>query len=487
VGRQAVAYHARGNLIPGQPNGAPTPCGVTTGYPTAENTIQVGATGQNEGTLFQAAAILNVGPVTPPGIGADPVTLAGVAISANKGLTWNGVCPAPQGMPCPLPSHQDDQSYMDRDTGRYFWNFMPASEGGTDVAWTDDGGATWGLTQAWPFPATENPQVLSGYAPDGQPESQGYPKVVYFCGNFGLIGGAASQGDIALDLTPAPVRTPASRMCEKSLDGGKAFTALGQGLLFSRPVAQHPECGSAPDENSGYPAAATDGTLYLVVTCGGKTYLAHSTDEGATWPIVSSTEAPPATGLFGGLLYIDSANNMYLPWEDHPSNPITGSPPTQLNLSISRDLGDHWTTLEDVGAPGVTVSTVAFGIGAPGQIVFSYYGQVTGQGSADGYLTYSADVLESNPVFWAAPLNPSNQPLLPAGGAGSFIVPQPSDAGDRTDYIGAAIGPDGTPWASFARYCGPDPTAPECLAKEPNSTSRTTVGFVGHLKLATKR
>jgi hypothetical protein len=449
---------------------------VTTGYPTAETRVAV----TNNGTILQTPAILNIGPVYPLGV---PLSFTGVAISSNKGSTWNGVCPAPQGMPCPAPYYLDDQLYMDRDTGRFFWNFLLAENGGTALVWTDDAGATWGFTYAWPFPATENPHVLTGIPRTST--TTGYPKVVYFCGNLGLIGGAASQGDVILGSTPT--RTPAARLCEKSLDGGKTFIVSGQGFLFSRPAAVHPECRSAPDEDSGYPTAAVDGSLYLVISCGGKRYLARSTDEGASWPIIKTTQAPPALG--GSFeptpgLMMDSANNLYLAWEANQSNPITGSKgQLVMNLAISNNLGQTWRILTHVTAPGITLEEPwDVAVRAPGQVAFSYYGQQGGKTSWDGFLTYTSDALDPNPVFRAAALNAPSQPLMygPPTTAGVATGPT-ADPMDRPDYIGVDIGPDGTPWASFVKECGTDPTAPACLAEEPNHTTRTAIGFLGHL------
>src|SRR2546423_15521881 len=61
-------------------------------------------------------------------------------------------------------------------------------------------------------------------------------------------------------------------------------------LPFHGAPAQPPECGSSPESyNAGdgsYRQGASDGSLWLLVDCGGATYLARSTDEASSFPIL---------------------------------------------------------------------------------------------------------------------------------------------------------------------------------------------------------
>src|SRR6266542_4449618 len=85
-------------------------------------------------------------------------------------------------------------------------------------------------------------------------------------------------------------------------------------VLFHRGPSDRPECGGTEEQfNAGdgnYPQAAPDGSLYVMVQCGGRTFLARSRDEGATWPTVRVHGKPlaiPATEE----LRTDPAGNLY--------------------------------------------------------------------------------------------------------------------------------------------------------------------------------
>ena len=123
----------------------------------------------------------------------------------------------------------------------------------------------------------------------------------------------------------------------------------------------HPECGNAGEDYSAidgsYPQPAADGSLYMMVACGGSTYLARSTDEAATFPVLhrsngaSVTLPLPATGpgLNLGLsdLRIGAGNVFYLVDQE------TLESRTTLMLRVSRDLGRTWSRPVDLLAPGL--------------------------------------------------------------------------------------------------------------------------------------
>src|SRR5690242_16561979 len=85
--RPAIAHYATPAMPVVQPPGAPTPCGVYTGFPSGETRIGV----TNSGTLiFSPAAVdvagVNLGIGEPLGPG-----FIGVAISHVNGGTWSGI------------------------------------------------------------------------------------------------------------------------------------------------------------------------------------------------------------------------------------------------------------------------------------------------------------------------------------------------------------------------------------------------------------
>ena len=127
--------------------------------------------------------------------------------------------------------------------------------------------------------------------------------------------------DRTTDLLRGLESAGGTRVCSKSVDGGATFTILGP--LFSKPVPQHTEClpngevFGAVDNH--YPQAAPDGSLYVLVRCGGSApaagdleYLARSVDEGATWPIVHPVPQPATTANDLDQLRVDTAGNLYL-------------------------------------------------------------------------------------------------------------------------------------------------------------------------------
>jgi hypothetical protein len=211
-----------------------------------------------------------------------------------------------------------------------------------------------------------------------------------------------------------------------------------------------------------------------MVTCGGATYLAKSTDEGETWPILqtaagtpleipAAAPASPVDARQHAELRTDASGNLYLAQ--------TGG--EGLVLQISHDEGRTWSPALDVAAPGVAVvGTWNMAVREPGHVAVSYYGQRAGQDTWDGYLTETRDALRAfsgHPTFWSAQLNDPARPLMYTEDQtrGTLYV--------NVDFIGADIGPDGTPWASFVEDCGPSPSAPRCRAQ-----GHQTRGFAGH-------
>lgn len=465
--RRAVAHHAGGVPLAVQPAGLPVPCGTTTGFGGSESRIGVTASG----ALIYEPAVLTPGPgglaYLPDAPGPRTQTSAspaGLAIAHDLGASWSFV--RPSGMTW---ESQDHQGFVDRATGRFFWyalNANPVPQDGISpleqppgeeahLLWTADDGATWTHTSACCPAFSENPRFTAAPAPaGGSPTRNAYPNVVYFCANSSI-----------LLFSPA-----GARICSRSLDGGTTWTATS--VLFTKPVPQHSECGTSGEDfaptDGNYPQAAADGSLYVKVECGGHTFLARSDDEGASWPILrratSGSGSPgakvPLEIPAGDELRLDQADNLYL--VSHVSQKLT--------LRVSRDHGLTWGPAWDVVAPGVAAGEQWYvAVRERGHVAVSYLGQAQGQSGWSGFLTETTHALDADPVFVSASLNDPTRPLMTSSslqGAPSVLV----------DYVGADIGPDGTPWASFVQDCGPSPADPGCTSQQGQ-----TRGFAGRL------
>ena len=265
--------------------------------------------------------------------------------------------------------------------------------------------------------------------------------------------------------------------------------------------AKHPECGLSGETFTAidgyYPEPTSDGDLYVLVACGGKTYLARSTDEGSTFPIVHTasgpvtvTAPPDSVGALGSgpQFRIGPDDTFYL-----VTPTSSGSHMHKLFVSTSKDRGATWSAPIDVTAPGVT-SILRWNVTerGTGELAFAYLGQKAGQTTWDAYVTATRDFSAAGgPVFWSAITN--TQPLLygddvkGAGyialGQGQIQVPYPFPLGIQplgvaagNDFMGVTIAPDEGVWGSFNQDCGPTPQSAGCAA-----THDQTRGFVGHL------
>src|SRR5947209_9796014 len=343
--RHAVAHHAGGAVVDGVA-GAPVPCGPETGSGGAETRIAVTA----DGTVVYEPATTTPGlagtgfvPGAPGPRLSTSLEPGGLAVTSDQGAHWGFVKP---GGATWVP--QDDQLYVDRTTGRIFYyalspNPVPQSgdvptedqlpAGHAHLMVSGDDGRTWSYSALTPFVESENPRFAAAPAPRGGARPVAYPNVAYWCGNGMLFYWAAPL-------------IPGYRACYRSLDGGHTWSQSS--ILFSQPVPTHSECGTDPEVfNAGdgnYPEPAPDGSLYVTVVCGSNTFLAKSTDEGGTWPILRDGKGNPLTIPPTDELRVDDKGNLYSVHQD-------GS---HLLLRISRDGGLDWSAPLDVTAPGGT-------------------------------------------------------------------------------------------------------------------------------------
>jgi hypothetical protein len=254
---------------------------------------------------------------------------------------------------------------------------------------------------------------------------------------------------------------PGYRACYRSLDGGRSWSQ--RSILFSQPVPQHRECGTSPEVfNAGdgnYPEPAPDGSLYVVVVCGGRTYLARSRDEGATWPILRNGKGDPLGIPPTDELRVDDWGNLYSIHQDG----------RHLLLRVSRNGGQAWSPAVDATAPGVSSISEWYVAERGRELALSYLATTGASTNLDGYLTVTTDALAENPLFWSATIDRPGHPL---------VTGSPAQA--RDDFIGVDIGPDGTPWASFFTSCSPGATNPGCAGQEGNPQASGAVA--GHLQ-----
>jgi hypothetical protein len=446
----ALAHHAGGALLAPQPGGAPVPCRSYTGFPGGESRIEV--TEDNE-VLFSPApdlrgiASLGYGPETERTSPQWMFQNGGIAVSGDRGTTWA------LNKPMNATWTMDDAfSYYDRATKRYFWvalnssPFPQVTEGGpgireqgvlteSRILSTDDAGGHWQMGSAVGVIADRAP-LVAARAPEGQPAPAGFSKVVYFCHVWGTDMGT----------------------CSKSMDGGLTWSVAGRS--FGPGV--HTECGGSAEDNGrpGWHALAPmpNGSIREVITCNGQAYLAESSDEGATWPIIGTL--PHA-----GDLRSDSEGNLYL---------VELVDERQLMLSVLPAGADTWTTPLDVTAPGVDAvqDNWFYAVRDAGQLTFTYNGRRTDETTFDGFITATRSTLaqlgDASAVLWSAQVN-GERPLMYGDdiqGVGYPINPLDENTArtppPQTDQLGSAIGPDGTPWASFTEDCGPTPEDENC-------------------------
>jgi len=407
-------------------------CTQTTGFLTSETHLRVAP----DGTVVQQPA------QTVPGLagtgfvagipGPKPqtqLTPAGFAISRD-GRRFERVLPG--GLEWVA---SDGAIHIDSATGRlYYYALSPSTvpqAGG--VAVTDqvpagyahllsspDGGRTWTHTQAPGYVESENPRFTSGPAPRGGDRPVPGERIAYWCGNTLLF--AYGQRD-----------------CYRTLDGGQTWQF--RSTLLRRGMPIHSECGSTEesfDAGDGYyPQAGPDGSLWTLVSCGPATYLARSTDEAASFPVLRPVPAFDE-------LRIDARGVLY-------GVDQTG---TTLLLRVSRNSGISWSAPVDLVAPGLRGAEIgqwALALRGPGQLAVAYLSAAKG-GGWNGSVTLSRNASAPKPAFTTSTVH----------GGRRVLVTSPQSAKD--DYIDLDVAPDGSAWASFYGDCGTDPacaTAPQ--------------------------
>ena len=453
--RTAVAFTGDGTPVPA--SSSVVPCLGTTGYGGAETRVVVTA----DGTLVYEPAIVTPGVAgTAYGAGlpgphpSTQISPGGLAVSSDQGGTWRFDEPAGQTW---VP--QDDQLYADPATGWLYYYALspdPVPQSGTplqdqlpagyaQLMASPDDGQHWYHTALPGYVESENPRFTSAPAPAGGQRPVAYAPnadVVYWCGNNMLF-------------------TPSYRACYRSIDGGVSWSFAS--ILFSSPVPQHGQCGANGETfNAGdgnFPEGAPDGSLYVLVNCGSQTFLARSTDEGSSWPVVTNSSGAPQTVPADGELRVDPAGDLYLVAQNGDA----------LQLWTSVDHGATWAGPENMTVPG-SMNVLQWFVAERGigEVAVSYLADTASGVGYDGFLSVTRDALATQPTFVGTTLDDPATPIY----AGS-----PPQA--RDDFVGVDIGPDGTPWAAFYGSCNAGDTDPACVGQSGNPEANKS--FIGHL------
>lgn len=446
-GTPAIAHDSDGNPVAAA-GPAPVMCASRTGFGGAETHIRIA----RDGWIVEEPAVMTPGLLGTgflPGIpGPKPETqlsIAGLAVSGDDAASWQLVKPGGATW-----VGQDAAIGIDRATDRLFYFGLttnPAPQGG-DVPLTEqvpgiyahllstrDRGATWHSVSIPGFMNSENPRFTFAPAPAGQTQPVPGENVSYWCGNVMQF-------------------TYVARLCYRSFDGGASWQQSS--VLFLSGSAQHSECSRPEDYNAGdgnYPQGAADGSLWILINCGGRTFLARSDDEGGTWPILRKAGTQdPLVIPNADELRIDGAGNLYTVHLDG----------NQLLLRTSQDGGQTWSDPHNMTAPSARDSSVfqwAMAQRDVGVIAVSYLVAEPSVGY-DGYVTVTHDALDAKPAFWSAAVNSPDAPL----------VTDSQQAKD--DFIDVDVAPDGSGWAAFYSDCvAADPScatssgAPDPLGK----------------------
>ena len=461
-------------------------CATSTGYATAESHLNVFP----DGTVVMTPAVLPSGlggtgegpddPNGPPQSNASPGALT---MTRDDGAHWSLV--KPSGTTWNPTDHGD---YIDPVTGRLFFEdygpiplypaFGADQEGPAHINVSPDQGKTWTHTVLGDVQLPENPQFTSAPPPVGGDKPVGYPRVTYFCANN------------SIGFTSPLI---AQRNCYRSLDGTH-FSPRSVILRSSVPV--HPECNGQGENLSAmdghYPQPAPDGSLYLMVSCGPLTFLARSTDEALTFVTLKRGEGPRTIPLPAAS--IPDFNSSALQVLSDGTLAVTDIEGGRLRLRVSKDVGKSWSPAVDVTAPGIARAATWTVTSRGSALALAYLGQKNGTESWAAYvsvvrhpqslLTRGGTTVVSGKVrdvvlYGSNQLGPAVQGAGTIGGPLGTHVPFPPPFDDQTfgnDFLGVALGPDGTAWGSFTLDCGPTPESPGCTAN-----GGQTRGLVGRL------
>ena len=341
------------------------------GRESGEPTVGV----DKKGTIFFPGDTFD----TPGGVLARNLELR----STNGGKSWTDVSPKTANAgPNSHPTTLDTITYVDKDYGRVFTVDTLAAEGSL-VSFSDDRGATWTSTFAPAAGVDDHETITSGVVPAGSglvTLDAKFPKVVYYC-----------------------VNTVAAVSCSRSLDGGGTFVQMGT------PFPTHP-AASLPDSAlcsslTGHLQTDSRGDLFLPSAfnegagCGVPS-VAVSKDGGTTWTDYPVSQIHDPFNAMSMAADNGGNNiNLYVTWQDDKWN--------LPYLSVSKDLGAHWSRPVMVAPPGVRVTNFpSLAAGDRGHVVITFPGSTDAHANTDKqlapwsyYMVFSQDALSSHPHF----------------------------------------------------------------------------------------
>lgn len=217
--------------------------------------------------------------------------------------TWSRVTSSTTGI-----TTFDPIAASDNTTGRVFVSQLVLA--GSLMAYTDNDGASWSMSQGSGIPAGVDHQTVGAgpYPPEGGAGPlTTYPNAVYYC----------SQ-----DIGTA--------MCARSDTGGLTFGAGVPTYTLAQCAGLH-----------GHVRVSPDGTVYLPnKSCGGMQGVAVSTDAGVTWTVRTVPGSRPGKGGDPSLAAAKDGTS-YLAYVD-----ATG----QAMVSVTSNKGAGWSLPVDIGA-----------------------------------------------------------------------------------------------------------------------------------------
>ena len=304
---------------------------------------------------------------------------------------------------------------------------------GLELYTSGDEGRTWATADYTTTPIGDWTKIFTAPQPRTSAVRSRSGSIVYACGNspFEAVG--------------------PGRLCLKSLDDGATFTPAG----YVFPSPQVPGVCMPLAANNG--TAAPDGSIYQPVSCTNGSYVAASTDEGATYTY-HLVPGVPGSGLaisgFSWQIAADSTGVVYGTWADG----------TGLHLTVSRDHAHSWSTPLLMTAPGQTSVTLPqLAAGGHGQMGVVYYASEKAGAPQTPWITQAANAETAHPTFLSGPIDDPRHPRFVDGGLSG---PSP-----RADYLGASFDTHGQLWGYVVRQT----SAPDANNKI------GTVGILGHL------
>lgn len=320
--------------------------------------------------------------------------------------------------------------YTQQDTGRTIVSQLLFPTKQSAMAYTDDDGQTWTASQGSGINCGVDHQGVGGgpWAPGGISELATYPRAIYYCAQ-----------DIAL------------AECAVSLDGGLTF---GPGV----PIYNLSECGGL----HGHPKVAPDGTVYVPNKgCGSEQAVIVSTDNGQSWKVKNIPGA--RSGNWDPTVAVGANGTVYFGYDD-----VDGHP----RVAVSRDRGDTWTDIQDVGVK-FGLQNIAFPVmiaGDDDRAAFAFLGTTQyGGGAGDDatwpgvwylFVSHTYDGGKTWVTTNATPNDPVQRGTICSGGINCATTR------NLLDFMDITVDQEGRALVAFADGC-----VGSCVTAGPNSFS----------------